>query len=630
MPKKQESRDSRTRTHTKTDSAEIVSNLPQPEADSLDVTSLPLKPSQSLHNTTTGRCEKKRSQARRNKASSSIVRKRKTLARKDKGGNSKKAPSIQMRSVAAKRMDNDVDSDQYEDEYDDSSDVMPTADDDERLSPGSRSWAYYGGGERESMTAGSNDRKRKFQPPSPPNHYGTSHVRDSTVRNSKTAYHHPISRKSVSASVVKEHHHYHQNQPSQEEEEKHLEVTTTAAPPEGPTGWTEEMHRQLVEAIYDIGVSHASPSVIMEHMNFLSATEALDGSVDGAASASRVASTQVTSERVKSHLQKYRKNKKKSRDEFCREYDRWMHKAVAVVGGISAAARTSLATTPSAVVGMIGETPGHDTKSSTCSKEDTTKILLGGDFAAFLTYSVMLEEEHAKLRKQEEVGPTDPNLFQSLSSASEPPVASLMMLRNGGDLSSQPHSFLPSAMEYTQGLSGARIPLPVLTEEERQSSLGVSISHVVGLFYSMTHNLMKERKKNEQHPSNIADTAEGNTQEVSGVYKQQASSADASTADASTASAVVAPPPIPTQGSGIRAFFAQPEGSANDSRRQVQHVQDTASSYRQMAHASRYQPVHQNQRYSLAENNNQKGKANAYFDPPQRNGPSAARPYSGP
>lgn len=60
------------------------------------------------------------------------------------------------------------------------------------------------------------------------------------------------------------------------------------------------MHREFVSAIFDIGLKNASPSAIMEFMR---------------------PDPNITSERVKSHLQKYRKNRDKSRREFLTSYD---------------------------------------------------------------------------------------------------------------------------------------------------------------------------------------------------------------------------------------------------------------------------------------------------------------------
>jgi SHAQKYF class myb-like DNA-binding protein len=186
--------------------------------------------------------------------------------------------------------------------------------------------------------------------------------------------------------------------------------------------WTEEMHRLFVESIYDMGVKHASPAVVIENMTEEHAA--------------------VTSERVKSHLQKYRKSKEKSKADFFEEYESWMQKAL-TIGAAGGATSTDTK--------MIMEMMGSDT-------------LLGGDAAAFLAYTEMVEDHTA---------------------------------RDGEKAAAQRTLAAPDMGRTTKDITGAKIAFPTLTEEERKSPLGVSISHVMGLFYSMTQNLIKERESTE-------------------------------------------------------------------------------------------------------------------------------------
>jgi SHAQKYF class myb-like DNA-binding protein len=64
--------------------------------------------------------------------------------------------------------------------------------------------------------------------------------------------------------------------------------------------WPEELHRDFVAAVFDIGLKHATPSSVMEHMP---------------------SHEQITTERIKSHLQKYRLHRHKSKEEFMSCYD---------------------------------------------------------------------------------------------------------------------------------------------------------------------------------------------------------------------------------------------------------------------------------------------------------------------
>ena len=64
--------------------------------------------------------------------------------------------------------------------------------------------------------------------------------------------------------------------------------------------WPEELHRDFVSAIFDVGLKHSSPSTILEHMPN---------------------QEQITTERIKSHLQKYRLHRVKSKKEFLSSYE---------------------------------------------------------------------------------------------------------------------------------------------------------------------------------------------------------------------------------------------------------------------------------------------------------------------
>lgn len=64
--------------------------------------------------------------------------------------------------------------------------------------------------------------------------------------------------------------------------------------------WPEDLHRDFVSAIFDVGLKHSSPSTILEHMP---------------------KHQDITTERIKSHLQKYRLHRSKSKQEFMSSYE---------------------------------------------------------------------------------------------------------------------------------------------------------------------------------------------------------------------------------------------------------------------------------------------------------------------
>jgi SHAQKYF class myb-like DNA-binding protein len=187
--------------------------------------------------------------------------------------------------------------------------------------------------------------------------------------------------------------------------------------------WDEETHKFFAKAIYDIGLRNSSPAVILENMV--------------------QQPKMISSERVKSKLQKYRNQSERSKQEFMEEYSSFIRKAKAVeiAGGEGS-------TAPGALLEMMGSSK-----------------LYGGDVAAFLSYAVMKEREI------------------KLGSGSGPVLSTAVLKRD--------------ALDYVENLSGTGISFPQLSEEEKGSSLGVSMTFIMGLFLSMTQLITKERARAE-------------------------------------------------------------------------------------------------------------------------------------
>lgn len=570
---------------------------------------------------------------------SPAAKKKKKSAVPPTNGDRKKPPlsSMQIPPARAIRMDEDSSDEEFDVQNYESSgrDVMLPAVEESDDRHSSRSWAYYSGtgGDGDERSAHvANYRKRKHLTATASGHYQESREEDQEQYSGGANY---IPSNLANGAPMADSH-----------QQNSLEKSHEPAPTEQVGGdatmdFSEDLHRLLVEAIYDIGVSHASPSVIMENMTYIYANEqSLDTSITSAYSDPHVAavSNQVTSERVKSHLQKYRKNKKKNKDVFRREYSRWAQKALSFTGGISTAARTCLASNPAALIEMMGESSPGDAKTSLAAgKEDLTKKLLGGELAAFLTYSVMLEDENNKVVLQKEIAPPAPKRMKRRASEATA-EASLLMLRHGGG---NPHATSVSkqqpqqrtlhsaAMEYAQDLSGARLSLPILTEEEKLSSLGVSINHVVGLFHSMSHTLMKERMKDQRQRPSDTEAAEDKPLEGSRANFPER------TVDAPTGSGVAAHQYPLEDSRRLHAFFSPPGcGDTNDGR-QPKIANASFFQQRLAADSLRYQHqhIHQEQnQYTLQESSNLKEKFNVYYDhPSQRSeGQPADRLHRGP
>ncbi len=221
--------------------------------------------------------------------------------------------------------------------------------------------------------------------------------------------------------------------------------------------WTQEQHSDFVAAIFEIGLKHASPAVILENMN-------------------RKVET-ITSERVKSKLQKYRssKNKEKSKNEFMEQYSDCLQKIQAIEETTNTTAMSDTGADP--VLLRFLEQSACKNNTDPCSL-----FLSGGDVAGYLTHCVWKE-----------------NKLNHASSGSSANVATKAL----DEASITINSVLPTnvlrkgARDYVDNYAGCPMQFPVLTETEKKSSLGVAIAFVAGLFLTMSQHLTRERARAE-------------------------------------------------------------------------------------------------------------------------------------
>ena len=184
------------------------------------------------------------------------------------------------------------------------------------------------------------------------------------------------------------------------------------------TSWTPDVHRAFVEAILLHGMNRASPNIIAQHMI--------------------IKDDSLTAERIKSHLQKFRKNKDKSIREFMTEYDAYLSQRIGV--------------------------PLAYTRQREISE------LSGGEIAAHLTFASLVES-----------GTTGETRF--------PQRQHLVFPGNKFRASSRELSY----MEYISS-RGMNLPYPNLTPEEAQTPIGVALQHVVGVIEAMNEQLMITRR----------------------------------------------------------------------------------------------------------------------------------------
>lgn len=179
--------------------------------------------------------------------------------------------------------------------------------------------------------------------------------------------------------------------------------------------WSENVHRDFVGAIFDIGMKNSSPSTILDQMVRCS--------------------EEITSERIKSHLQKYRINKEKSKKEYMHSYDAALAKFKA-----------------------CGVPP------------DAPRNLTAGAVAAYLTYA----------STGMAVGDVSTQLSTSVSTEQNPPF------KNDNKEDKR------SSIEACRNA----LILPTLTEEERRSPLGSALGYILGLLFAFRQQLLHQRRMN--------------------------------------------------------------------------------------------------------------------------------------
>ena len=180
--------------------------------------------------------------------------------------------------------------------------------------------------------------------------------------------------------------------------------------------WPEELHRDFVSAVFDVGLKHSSPATILEHMP---------------------KHPQITSERIKSHLQKYRVHRVKSKQDFMSSYEATLNKFK--VGGM-----------------------------------ENVKTLSDGEVAAHLSQKAMTDVADPSSNG-------DVPVSQSKAQVKQEPQT--------------PQGGAPSTMGAPPPGHEA-LMLPKLTEAEKASPIGSSMGYLLGLFFSLKKQLLTQRAMN--------------------------------------------------------------------------------------------------------------------------------------
>ena len=194
--------------------------------------------------------------------------------------------------------------------------------------------------------------------------------------------------------------------------------------------WPEDLHRDFVSSIFDVGLKHASPSAILEHMQPLH--------------------EQITSERIKSHLQKYRLHRVKSKQKFMSCYQETLRK-------------------------LQRQHHHHGSGSSMA-----TTSLGGGEVAGHLTHATMTGEE------------------TEAATAAEGATATTTTSSNAEKTPPATESTEAPVPNKQQQQTQDSLVFPRLTEEEKSSPIGASMGYLMGLFFTLKQQLKVEREMKQQ------------------------------------------------------------------------------------------------------------------------------------
>ena len=259
-----------------------------------------------------------------------------------------------------------------------------------------------------------------------------------------------------------------------------------------PLKWSEELHRDFVSAIFDFGVTNASPAVILKQM--------------------MIKDSEVTSERVKSHLQKYRIHRDRSKQQFMTEYDeslqrikerggaKW-HPSDKFFSGDVAAAMVYYCMNPEAPI-----TTPFDMRRSAVAGENNVPTARGGTAPSTgVTHDGAVYSDHR----------LDPNMGMGMPQPTENmhPASSAVAISNSDP--SGAHQSNSSNKDPSDRGDGTTISMPSLTNEEYNSPLGTTLRYLTGLCNSMTDHLLEIRHASSSAPAPVpADTTQ-NTRQTS-------------------------------------------------------------------------------------------------------------------
>mmetsp|Transcript_33807 Transcript_33807/g.79678 ORF Transcript_33807/g.79678 Transcript_33807/m.79678 type:complete len:688 (-) Transcript_33807:153-2216(-) len=223
--------------------------------------------------------------------------------------------------------------------------------------------------------------------------------------------------------------------------------------------WPEDLHRDFVSAIFDVGLKHSSPSTIMEHMP---------------------KHEQITTERIKSHLQKYRLHRVKSKKEFISSYEASLR---------------------------------NFQQNQNNNNSNSALVSGGGEVAAHLTSISLGMKTATPATGSKDTGDNSSNGLPVVHSSDQQQIQNPHTSDDGND----------------------SLMLPQLTEAEKQSPIGAAMGYLMGLFFSLKQQLIIQRSLEA-----AGEKAKGNALFSSSSTTMVASNANIAPAAATATAAAIA------------------------------------------------------------------------------------------
>jgi hypothetical protein len=260
---------------------------------------------------------------------------------------------------------------------------------------------------------------------------------------------------SASASASDCHERSHPVTP-QSETEKQPSPKISSLLAAGVGSWTAEQHRDFAAAVFLAGMRTSSPAVILDSL------QRSTSEPNPEASTTILSPATITSANVKSHLQKYRKNKEKNMKDFMEAYDNWMQTVKTLTSNLNVPRNNNctvntLRALNANIVFQLRELMNPE-------------ILGPGEMAAYLSFRAMMHQ-----KKRFKASARETAASNTTPQAAKP-------CHKPGDQTLEKH------------LAYESVSYPKLTEAEKSSPIGMGLEFTKKLMSTINAQVENERR----------------------------------------------------------------------------------------------------------------------------------------